>query len=118
MNRFQWNLRYPDATNVERFVGTAPVATALSETVAGPRVIPGAYRARLNYGGVKTQREFAIALDPRITAPSPIGWHAVAAIAALNKAIDAVVKLNFSGGEDGAVQAPRLHSHVGFLWLC
>ncbi len=68
MNRFQWDLRYPDATNVEGFIGTVPADTVLSESVAGPMVVPGTYRVTLDYGGVKTRREFAVALDPRIKA--------------------------------------------------
>ena len=69
MNRFQWDLRYPDATNVKGFVGTVAADTVLSESVAGPQVVPGIYRVTLDYGGVKTQREFTVALDPGIRTP-------------------------------------------------
>ena len=157
MNRFQWDLRYPDATDVEGFVGTVPADTVLSESVAGPPVVPGTYRVTLDYGGVKTQREFSVALDPRIKASQAdlvarftlqmkildtldgldrtidqaidargridalrvghrIGrQQARATIARLNRAIDAVVNLRLHGAEDDAMQAPRLHSNLGFL---
>jgi photosystem II stability/assembly factor-like uncharacterized protein len=157
MNRFQWDLRYPDATNVEGFVGTVPADTVLAETVAGPQVVPGTYRATLDYGGVKTQRTFTVALDPGIKASQADlvarfalqtkilemidrldrtinqaidlrdqldalranhgarGPQAAAALASLNRSIDAVVNLKLHGAEDDAMQPPRLHSHLGFL---
>ncbi len=157
MNRFQWDLRYPDATNVEGFVGTVPADTVLAESVAGPSVVPGTYRVTLDYGGVKSQREFSVALDPRIKASQSdlvarftlqtkifdtldgldrtideaidardridalrvghrIGQQqARATMARLNRAIDAVVNLRLHGAEDDAMQAPRLHSNLGFL---
>ena len=68
MNRLQWDLRYPDATDVHGFVGTVPADTVLSESVAGPQVVPGTYRVTLDYGGVRIQRQFTVALDPRIKA--------------------------------------------------
>jgi photosystem II stability/assembly factor-like uncharacterized protein len=69
MNRFQWNLRYPDATEVEGF--HAPEAAGgLDNSVEGPTVTPGAYTVTLDYGGRKSQQTFKIALDPRIDSSS------------------------------------------------
>ncbi|HET7650460.1 MAG TPA: glycosyl hydrolase [Gammaproteobacteria bacterium] len=65
MNRFQWNLRYPDAVEVKGF--EAPIAAGGEEdTVDGPEAVPGRYRVVLNYGGQKSEQSFEIALDPRL----------------------------------------------------
>jgi len=65
MNRFQWNLRYADATEVKGF--QPPVAAGgLEDSVDGPVVVPGTYSVVLNYGGQKTQQKFTVALDPRM----------------------------------------------------
>jgi photosystem II stability/assembly factor-like uncharacterized protein len=67
MNRFQWNLRYPDATEVKTF--HAPIAAGgLENSVEGPAVVPGTYSVVLDYGGHKTRQSFAVALDPRLQA--------------------------------------------------
>ncbi len=59
MNRFVWNLRYPDATG---FPGMILWAGSLT----GPRVSPGSYQVRLTVDG-KTQTEpFAVKKDPRL----------------------------------------------------
>jgi photosystem II stability/assembly factor-like uncharacterized protein len=65
MNRFQWNLRYGDATEVHGFY--VPVAAGgLDDTVEGPTIIPGTYTVTLDYGGQKTQQAFDVQLDPRL----------------------------------------------------
>jgi photosystem II stability/assembly factor-like uncharacterized protein len=67
MNRFQWNLRYPDATDVNGF--HAPVAAGgLDDTVDGPQVVPGSYTVVLDYAGQKSEQKFDVALDPRLKA--------------------------------------------------
>ena len=64
-NRFQWDLRYGDATEVTGF--QPPVAAGgLDDTVQGPTVIPGRYTVVLDYNGRKSQRSFQVALDPRL----------------------------------------------------
>jgi photosystem II stability/assembly factor-like uncharacterized protein len=67
MNAFQWNLRYPDATEVEHFYTPVP-AGGLADTVNGPTVLPGTYTVTLDYGGAVTKRNFNVALDPGLTA--------------------------------------------------
>lgn len=65
MNRFQWNLRYSDATQVKGF--WVPVAAGgLPDSVEGPVVVPGTYHAVLDYGGKKSEADVKVALDPRI----------------------------------------------------
>ncbi len=67
MNRFQWDLRYPDATEVKGF--QPPIAAGgLDDTPEGPVVTPGTYTVTLDYGGQKTQQSFQVALDPRLNA--------------------------------------------------
>ncbi len=65
MNRFLWDLRYPDATEVRGFYEPA-AAGGLPDSVEGPVVTPGRYVAVLQYGDRTLQRPFTVALDPRI----------------------------------------------------
>ncbi|TAN24513.1 MAG: glycosyl hydrolase [Acidobacteria bacterium] len=67
MNRFVWNLRYPDATEVKGFYVPA-AAGGLDDSVEGPVVTPGAYTVTLNYAGQKISKPFTVKLDPRIDA--------------------------------------------------
>ncbi|MDE3157055.1 MAG: glycosyl hydrolase, partial [Acidobacteriota bacterium] len=67
MNRFQWDLRYPPATEVDGFYPPA-AAGGLPDGVEGPVVAPGTYRVELDYGGRKMTETFRVALDPRLKA--------------------------------------------------
>lgn len=60
MNRFVWNMRYPDA---ERFDGLVLWASSLN----GPRALPGTYKVRLTVNGKSLEHEFEILKDPRST---------------------------------------------------
>jgi hypothetical protein len=65
MNRFQWDLRYPPATEVNGF--NPPIAAGgLPDEVDGPLVVPGTYSVVLDYGGRTARKTFAVALDPRL----------------------------------------------------
>jgi photosystem II stability/assembly factor-like uncharacterized protein len=65
MNRFPWDLRYGEATEVSGFY--VPVAAGgLDDGVEGPVVVPGRYTAVLDYGGRTTSASFDVALDPRL----------------------------------------------------
>ena len=67
MNRFQWDLRYSDATEVKGFY--PPVAAGgLDDSVQGPLVVPGHYSVVLDYGSSQTRQNFDVALDPRVHA--------------------------------------------------
>ncbi|HEV8382314.1 MAG TPA: glycosyl hydrolase [Gemmatimonadales bacterium] len=59
MNRFVWNLRYPDAS---RFQGMIYWAGG----TAGPVAVPGAYKVRLTVGDWSQTREFTLRPDPRV----------------------------------------------------
>ncbi|HEY9084427.1 MAG TPA: hypothetical protein VIN40_00590 [Candidatus Tyrphobacter sp.] len=79
MNRFLWNLRYPDATEVHGF--HPPVAAGgLDDSVNGPVVVPGTYDVVLDYGGTKVRQSFAVSLDPRLH-PAPDALAARLALA-------------------------------------
>jgi len=65
LNRWIWNLRYPDAVKIE----DDDIANELVEGgVSGPRVPPGSYRVRLTVGDNAYEQEFQVLTDPRIAA--------------------------------------------------
>jgi hypothetical protein len=61
LNRFTWDMRYPDAFN---FKG----AIYRSGGVTGPLAAPGEYRARLTVGDQSWEQPFEIRKDPRVSA--------------------------------------------------
>lgn len=60
MNRFVWNLRYPDATSF-------PGLIMWAGSVTGPRVAPGKYQVRLTVDGKSQTQPFEVMKDPRLT---------------------------------------------------
>jgi photosystem II stability/assembly factor-like uncharacterized protein len=140
-NRFIWDLRYPDATEVTGF--NVPIAAGGEEdAVSGPVVLPGTYRVTLNYGGTTSQATFNVALDPRIRVDS----DALAARFALeqriystldsldrkineaiavrsrvgrNAALDAgvadAVQLDIKSSEGALLHETKLRDHLAFL---
>jgi len=61
MNRFVWNMRYPDAVDV-------PGAIMWGGTTRGPEAVPGTYEAKLTVGGKTLSRKFEYRKDPRLPA--------------------------------------------------
>lgn len=61
VNRFIWNMRYPDAVNVEG-------ALFRSGGIAGPIAPPGNYSVTLKVGSETLNRSFQIVKDPRVEA--------------------------------------------------
>jgi photosystem II stability/assembly factor-like uncharacterized protein len=59
MNRFEWDLRYPDARGIEG--GTFLAGGSLR----GPLAVPGRYRVKLTAGDQSLSQEFEIKKDPR-----------------------------------------------------
>jgi photosystem II stability/assembly factor-like uncharacterized protein len=59
LNRFAWDLRYPDAT---RFKGMILWAGG----VTGPTIVPGAYQVRLTASGKSQTQRFEVRKDPRL----------------------------------------------------
>ena len=65
LNRFVWNMRYPDATKLE---GDPPMDEATERGIAGPVAAPGTYRVRLRAGEETREARFEIRVDPRVSA--------------------------------------------------
>ncbi|HXF96077.1 MAG TPA: exo-alpha-sialidase, partial [Gemmatimonadales bacterium] len=61
MNRFVWNLRYPDAS---RFPGMIMWAGGTQ----GPVAVPGTYQVRLSVGDWSRTQRFEVKKDPRVSA--------------------------------------------------
>ena len=88
-NRFEWNLRYADATDVIGFEPPEPT-DGMTGWVSGPRVNPGTYTAVLTYGGHAYRQTFQVKLDPRLhTTPAALQRH-LALQLALHRTIDAL----------------------------
>ena len=62
LNRFIWNMRYPDAKKIEGEGGTWE---AFENQLVGPQAPPGMYTARLVIGGQTLETSFEIRKDPR-----------------------------------------------------
>jgi hypothetical protein len=60
LNRFVWDMRYPDAT---RFPGMI----LWSGQTQGPRIVPGTYQVKLTVDGQTMTENFEVKGDPRLT---------------------------------------------------
>ncbi len=67
MNEFQWDLRYPEATEVSGFEPSGS-GGGLEDSLLGPQIVPGNYTVTLDYGGAQTSQPLVLALDPRSSA--------------------------------------------------
>jgi hypothetical protein len=63
LNRFVWDLHYPDAT-------TFPGLIMWAGNVRGPAIVPGAYKVRLTANGKSETQSFEVKKDPRLTTTS------------------------------------------------
>ena len=61
MNRFVWNLRYPDARGV-------PGDATTERSLTGPLAAPGTYQVQLSLGAETYTASFALRKDPRVAA--------------------------------------------------
>jgi hypothetical protein len=110
-NRFQWDLRYPDATEVTGF--NPPIAAGGEEDdVSGPVVVPGTYTVALDYGGSKSRASFNVALDPRIhvepgalAARLALDQRIHAALDALDRNVNEAMALRSRVGPNAALDA-------------
>ncbi|NNM62450.1 MAG: hypothetical protein HKM03_09795, partial [Steroidobacteraceae bacterium] len=124
MNRLQWNLRYPDATEVTGF--QAPIAAGgLDDTVQGPTVLPGRYRVLLDYGGRTSTADFTVALDPRLH-PAPgalaanlaLGLKIHSALDTLDRTLNRAIGLRSRLGaaiRGGTLDKARARTVIGAL---
>jgi photosystem II stability/assembly factor-like uncharacterized protein len=65
MNRFLWDLHYPDAVDVKG-IYESPHSQGPKAPV-GPEVVPGAYYAVLTYGGNTQKQPFTVKLDRHLS---------------------------------------------------
>jgi hypothetical protein len=61
LNRFIWNMRYPDPSKVEGYVASEGV-------LSGPFVAPGTYQVQLTVGDSALVETFEVRQDPRVSA--------------------------------------------------
>ena len=60
LNKFEWDLKYPAATNFKGMIlWSAPV-------YAGPTAVPGNYKVSITAGGKTVSENFEIKMDPRV----------------------------------------------------
>jgi hypothetical protein len=59
LNRFAWDLRYPDAT-------TFPGMILWAGNTSGPRAVPGSYQVKLTVDGKTLSESFEVRKDPRV----------------------------------------------------
>jgi photosystem II stability/assembly factor-like uncharacterized protein len=64
MNVFQWDMRYPPATEVKGF--HIPTSDDISDSTDGPTIVPGTYTAELRYGNQTMRQTFGVNVDPRL----------------------------------------------------
>ena len=60
INRFVWNMRYPDAKKV-------PNAVMWGGTHIGPKAVPGQYKVKMTVDGKSQTQTFNILKDPRVS---------------------------------------------------
>jgi len=60
MNRFQWDLRYPNAADVKGIFNSGFSAAV----PVGPEVVPGTYSVTLTYDGTTQKQPLVVELDP------------------------------------------------------
>ena len=90
MNRFFWNLRYPDAASF-------PGMILWAGSITGPRVAPGKYQVRLTVDGKSQTQSFEVKKDPRL-ATTPDDYAKQLALALqirdkLTETNDAVIRI-------------------------
>jgi photosystem II stability/assembly factor-like uncharacterized protein len=62
LNRFEWDMRYPDARRLE-----GRETYLFGGSLRGPLAVPGVYEARLTVGGETQSQRLVIKKDPRLT---------------------------------------------------
>jgi photosystem II stability/assembly factor-like uncharacterized protein len=115
MNLFQWDLRYPDATEVTGFEPSGS-GGGLEDSLLGPQIVPGNYTVTLRYGNAQISQPLELALDPRSTATAQdlaarrdLGLKIRALqdqlVRTVNAAIAARAKIGASGAGAGQLDA-------------
>jgi photosystem II stability/assembly factor-like uncharacterized protein len=79
LNRFVWDLHYPDATSF-------PGLIMWAGSVRGPAIVPGIYKVRLTANGKSQTQSFEVKRDPRLTTtPEEYGRQLEVALQIHNK---------------------------------
>jgi hypothetical protein len=141
-NKFQWDLRYAPATEVNGF--HEPLADDFSASVDGPTIVPGTYSVVLQYGAEKLTQPLLVRLDPRLhpaagdlDARLALELRVHATLDALNSALDAalaaepnvpsakrsalqstiaeLVQLDIHSSEGDLLHETKVRSHLAFL---
>jgi photosystem II stability/assembly factor-like uncharacterized protein len=90
LNRFVWDLRYPDAT-------TFPGLIMWAGNIRGPVIVPGNYKVRLTANGKSETQNFLVKKDPRLsTTPEAYARQLEVALQIHNKLTqsnDAVIRI-------------------------
>jgi photosystem II stability/assembly factor-like uncharacterized protein len=70
LNRFVWNMRYPDATKIDSDLAMHAYTplTPSRHSPHGPLAPPGTYQVRFEVGNFSATRSFEIRKDPRVAA--------------------------------------------------
>ena len=84
MNRFVWNLRYPDVKHISNIIVDYGTTT-------GMQVLPGTYTVRLTAAGKSYTQPFIVVNDPRTSATSVALQSQLAAWSQLRDHIDSTV---------------------------
>ena len=118
MNVFQWDLRYPDATEITGFEPSGS-GGGLEDSLLGPQIVPGKYTVTLAYGGAQTSQPLELALDPRsaataqdLAARRDLGLKIHALLDGLDRTVNAAIAIRAKIGAAGAAAA-RLDAAIG-----
>ena len=65
-NRFVWNMRYANATDIDKETTPDTAAPVQPDILLGPVAVPGTYSVELAVDGQKLTQEFKIEADPRV----------------------------------------------------
>lgn len=98
LNRFTWNLRYPDA---KRFPGMILWAGSTS----GPVVVPGVYSVKLTADGTSVTETFEVKKDPRVDVTA----------ADFQKQLDLILKIQdkFNATTDAIIKIRDVRKQAG-----
>lgn len=118
MNAFQWDLRYPDATEITGFEPSGS-GGGLEDSLSGPQIVPGTYTVTLEYGGAQVSQRLQLALDPRsaataqdLAARRDLGLKINALQDRLDRAVNAAIAARARAGATSAAAA-QLDSAIG-----
>ncbi len=118
MNAFQWDLRYPEATEVTGFEPSGS-GGGLEDSLLGPQIVPANDTVTLDYGGAQMSQPLELALDPRsaatpqdLAARRDLGLKIYALQDRLDRTINAAIAARATAGASRAAAA-QLDAAIG-----